>query len=230
MPETGQAHSHSPPGKARIAVGAVCRPRYRVKCQLGFRWCPQCQQEKSVNEFSRAKSKKYGLGCYCKACACTRSKNYRLSNPATANVRPAYRAVSSQPGFRICTACKSEKPSEEFVKDSRILDGMSVYCKVCKKQRRKLWKLKNPHKGREYILRNKYGIEPEDYKKMYLSQKGLCAICKQPSPDKPLCVDHNHITGIVRGLLCDSCNLLLGCAHDDTQTLAEAILYLKGAQ
>ena len=47
---------------------------------------------------------------------------------------------------------------------------------------------------------------------MLIAQRGLCAICQAP-PDgqwKVLCVDHDHETGKVRGLLCVTCNTMLG--------------------
>lgn len=72
-------------------------------------------------------------------------------------------------------------------------------------------KHKHVGKAREYMLKTKYGITGDDYEKMFLEQKGLCAIC---STDKPagnrFHVDHCHQTGKVRRLLCSRCNGALG--------------------
>ena len=61
-------------------------------------------------------------------------------------------------------------------------------------------------------LKMKYKITPEDYDKLMAEQGGTCAICNS-GVDKGygyLCVDHNHETGEVRGLLCHRCNMHVG--------------------
>ncbi len=75
----------------------------------------------------------------------------------------------------------------------------------------------------------RYGVSPEDYDQMLVEQDGCCAICgrHQTKFKERLCIDHNHETGIVRGLLCRRCNLLLGHAHDSVTILQLAIDYLK---
>lgn len=74
-----------------------------------------------------------------------------------------------------------------------------------------------------------YGVTLEEYNQIFQKQSGLCAICKihQSKLSKPLFVDHNHETGIVRGLLCSSCNFMLGNAKDNLEILLESIKYLK---
>jgi hypothetical protein len=72
-------------------------------------------------------------------------------------------------------------------------------------------------------LKTKYGLTIEQYERLLHEQKGLCQICKIPGP---LVIDHNHDTNKIRGLLCQNCNLLLGHAHDSTETLIAAIAYL----
>lgn len=64
---------------------------------------------------------------------------------------------------------------------------------------------------------------------MELAQGGLCAICKQPPSSgryKKLCVDHDHKTAKVRGLLCYNCNMGLGYFHDNSIALEAAVAYL----
>lgn len=74
-----------------------------------------------------------------------------------------------------------------------------------------------------------YGITTDIYNLMFANQKGCCAIClvHQSEFRKDLAIDHCHETGIVRGLLCSPCNLVLGLMKDNQQTLNSAILYLK---
>lgn len=92
-------------------------------------------------------------------------------------------------------------------------------------------KYKKPtlEKSREYSLKSKYDITLDQYNKLHQKQKGLCAIC---GTDKPkgrhnrFHVDHCHVTGKVRGLLCSKCNLALGSFNDDKNILTQAIKYL----
>jgi Recombination endonuclease VII len=59
---------------------------------------------------------------------------------------------------------------------------------------------------RKYGLYHKYGIAEADYNDMFDRQRGVCAICKQPPNKRALHVDHDHVTGQIRGLLCTRCN------------------------
>lgn len=59
---------------------------------------------------------------------------------------------------------------------------------------------------------------------MLIAQAGRCAICSQPMTDPQ--VDHDHVDGAVRELLCKTCNLFLGHVNEDTTILANAIEYL----
>lgn len=81
------------------------------------------------------------------------------------------------------------------------------------------------------IFRTPHGFykNPELWKKFFNKQKGCCAICgtHQANLKTTLCVDHNHQTKKIRGLLCNRCNLLLGMAHDNPEILQKAIEYLK---
>jgi hypothetical protein len=84
---------------------------------------------------------------------------------------------------------------------------------------------------RAYRLRCYYGISLEEYDAMLARQGGVCAICKKPpAKGKLLVVDHCHLTGMVRGLLCGKCNSLLAFGNDDPDVMRAAIAYLKAAR
>jgi hypothetical protein len=75
----------------------------------------------------------------------------------------------------------------------------------------------------------KYGVEPEQYQQLLEQQNSVCAICGEKDTEfdnARLCVDHDHMTQKVRGLLCRSCNLGLGSFGDDIVRLEAAIQYL----
>lgn len=76
-------------------------------------------------------------------------------------------------------------------------------------------------------LINKYGITSNDWDRLYDEQLGRCAICLIPLAETKPHVDHDHITGVVRGLLCKFCNPGLGYFQDSIDNLERAVSYLK---
>jgi len=80
-------------------------------------------------------------------------------------------------------------------------------------------------------LKYYYGISVEEYDALLARQKGKCAICREkPSPGETLCVDHCHVTGKIRGLLCRGCNCGLGNFRDDPRRMQAGIAYLEASR
>lgn len=79
---------------------------------------------------------------------------------------------------------------------------------------------------REGLRFAKYGITREDFRAMYVAQEGCCAICLGSVSEAKAHIDHDHQTGLVRGLLCSNCNRGLGFFADDEGRLERAITYL----
>jgi hypothetical protein len=81
-------------------------------------------------------------------------------------------------------------------------------------------------KERNTLLK-KYGLTVGQFDKLSKEQNGVCAICKEEnSLHGKLYVDHEHLTGEVRGLLCVRCNTGIGMFLDSTERLQSAIKYL----
>lgn len=73
----------------------------------------------------------------------------------------------------------------------------------------------------------KRGLSPEWYDTQLFAQGGVCAICGEPPPaNGRLCIDHNHTTGAVRGLLCNACNTGIGCLRENPKIFQAALQYL----
>lgn len=84
--------------------------------------------------------------------------------------------------------------------------------------------------GRKYHLRVNYGLTLEQHAEMEERQGGLCALCGSPPfGNRRLDIDHDHTTGVIRGLLCSRCNTALGSFMDSPHLLQAAITYLEVA-
>ena len=78
----------------------------------------------------------------------------------------------------------------------------------------------------QYHLSKQYGLTLAAYEQLVERQGGVCAICGERPVKQRLGVDHNHVTGKIRGALCHNCNLGLGKFKDDIQMLIRAVDYL----
>jgi len=67
---------------------------------------------------------------------------------------------------------------------------------------------------RKYHLRKKFNMTLEEYELLLEKQNGVCALCGNPPVGRHLSVDHNHITGKIRGLLCVRCNQMISVFDD----------------
>jgi len=133
---------------------------------------------------------------------------------------------------KLCVKCR--KPGE-FYANKKNKDGLESICKKCKKKHREQPRVKRreQYKRRRRHLKTKYGISLEDFNEIFEKQGGKCAICGTKDPGGrhgTFHVDHNHDTGVVRGLLCYRCNVELPHIKKWTQWIIDAgeYLLLKG--
>jgi hypothetical protein len=138
-----------------------------------------------------------------------------------------------------CAKCKEEKPFSEFWPDRRRPGKFTSRCKPCGRksaqeyrashpdlEKRRYWA--NRDAERERHLVRKYGLTLHQYHEMLARQDGRCAICKlEALRHRFFDVDHCHQTGMVRGLLCTSCNRMLGHSGDNRSVLLAAAAYLQ---
>lgn len=145
---------------------------------------------------------------------------------------------------KLCPKCDTLKDLEDFHKCRARSDGRTAWCKSCGTAYNRAQRDKDPQAYAEYqrwyFLERKYGITREGYEALYAAQEGKCAICKisgedAKRPGKPrlpgkgsgLCVDHDHVTGKIRGLLCNRCNLAVGFFDKNPDLFDLAIEYLR---
>lgn len=135
-----------------------------------------------------------------------RQKEY-CSNSCASQARAQARAIK-MPGGRRCHRC------------AKLL--MHCQEKACSK------KCKNAIQEKKRFRRT--GFTPEVFSAKLKAQEGACYICQRLFADLPkrdVCADHDHETGSPRGILCRTCNVMLGSAKDSSILLARAIEYLE---
>jgi hypothetical protein len=86
--------------------------------------------------------------------------------------------------------------------------ALSQSARIAHRQANRKWAQENPEARARFQRKSRYGLSDEDFRDLFDAQMGLCAICYNPMT--PICVDHNHLTQQVRGLLCVTCNFGLG--------------------
>ncbi len=123
----------------------------------------------------------------------------------------------------------------DYAVTRRPLVSGRYYCIECQKKRSVRYR-KNPDNSeqvRKWVSvsarRSRYGIETDQLMYLVREQEERCAICSNFLPADPykICIDHDHETGKVRGLLCNSCNLGLGFFKDDLHRVRAAGKYLE---
>lgn len=135
---------------------------------------------------------------------------------------------------KVCIKCGDSKRLDEFYADSRDKTKKQGSCKSCDKKRSREWKEAHPEQHRARLRRNKlqarYGISIEQYDELLLAQDGKCACCGSNTPGgygTTFRVDHDHTSGAIRGLLCQSCNAGIGFLGDTVEGVTQALAYLQ---
>ncbi|HVM27360.1 MAG TPA: endonuclease VII domain-containing protein [Mycobacteriales bacterium] len=127
-------------------------------------------------------------------------------------------------GTKRCPDCGLVKAMTDFPRNKGSRDGRGGYCKPCHNVRTRQTAQRLYGRGRSYRLKARYGITAAQYDAMLTEQGGLCALCRERPAEH---VDHDHVFGQVRGLLCSCCNQGLGNFRDDLAHLRAAVDYLE---
>ena len=125
--------------------------------------------------------------------------------------------MAQEPKPRICKACQRLLPIEAFERNRPSV--WRSECKECRAHKKPI-----PAKvRREYEAKNP---KPKEGEKFY------CKVCERTiivqNPSRDINLDHDHITGDIRGYICNRCNTGIGNLRDSISILERAIKWLKG--
>lgn len=196
--------------------------------------CRLCGECKPLQDFSRGKH-----GAYITLCKACRNRQARERRGAFRSNTKLDRSPTP-----ICRRCGLAKPFAQFPKRSNRSSGRHGVCRDChnhlkreayarlKAQSGTTWNETPQARLSKQLdkLRARYGVTLEQIRLIYQQQEGRCAVCEralEAPPAKNTQVDHDHETGLVRGLLCFNCNMGLGYFKDNATFLARAVAYLR---
>lgn len=187
--------------------------------------CVECHEDKDITEFGKYKYSKSGFRNMCKKCRCTKEKSYRDKDIVGFRLkRKKYREenIESINSLARVIGKRYRIKNKDIIKERDLL----------RKDKTDVYKKKSYEKNKDKYMREfyikKYGITLEQKLEMLKNQEYSCDICKVELLDSSVSyVDHDHKTGVIRGILCNTCNRALGMFKDDVKVLESAVLYLK---
>lgn len=147
--------------------------------------------------------------------------------------------------MRRCSKCGQEKPISEFYRKRR---SYYSHCKACHSKMAKAWLDKTENRIKVNALAQirqqarKYGLSLAEYKALLLKMPDRCEVCGEspsfdnrgggakyvsPTSRRTIYIDHDHVTGAIRGFLCHGCNFAIGMVYEDPEVLRKLADYLE---
>lgn len=134
-------------------------------------------------------------------------------------------------GSKMCSRCRTRKPTEKFGKGNWLSSGLRSECRDCRRQLGREYRKRNfiaiREQKRREAIRRRERIRTEILAPLGMISINTCEICGARPTKRLLSIDHCHKSGKIRGLLCDRCNFMLGYALDNIRILKRAISYLR---
>lgn len=179
--------------------------------QPGLKECTKCHKVLTLDQFYKKGPGTERRDCRCRVCRASAIRQYRVDKPEI--VKAIQQRTSAK------HADKHRARSSNWYRQNK------EYAKARMAEIRR----NNPEKIRDGKLRTAFGIGISEYNSLLKSQDHRCAICgiHESKLTRRLAVDHCHVEGHVRGLLCGLCNTGLGAFKDSTELLKFAINYIQ---
>jgi len=181
--------------------------------------CGKCKEAKSLAEFFIARTSRHshGRAAICKDCYSIYQKGYRNLNHAKIIERD--REYGRKNLARRVKLHREKGYNKKYYHRHQVKEL----------ERHEKYNQQDGTRGVRWraYLKRQYGITHEDYELLLKTQGGKCAICRRaPLDGVTLHIDHDHVTLKIRGILCGSCNRLIGIAGESVVRLRSAINYL----
>lgn len=190
------------------------------------KFCSACQTEKPVADFTRQKQHRDGLSCRCRPCERAYHRTYKKAHPEelVSATRRYYLAHKAEILAKNRARVIADKERENAYK--------RAWREKNKEKTRAIglaYRAKNKAGAPDAWLRKNYGISLAEKEATLAEQGGGCAICHTDAPGGAgkWHMDHDHVTGVPRGVLCHKCNIGIGMLGDSIERLHAAILYLS---
>lgn len=187
--------------------------------------CSLCKvwKDADILNFYVSYTSKSGFTSWCRECTNTAVRERRRHK-----ILPDFDPEMLQ----CCLRCKKVKKITEYHRSKDRISGFSTTCKACMAKQHKEYRsdpdvIARIHKkSKKDSLLYKYGLTVGDYEDL-CAEYPFCPICLRSFEGIKRNVDHDHVTGKVRGMLCDPCNLFIGAVKEDTEIILKMIEYLK---
>lgn len=170
--------------------------------------CRRCGETKSITAFCPRTDRAHGVTSKCRACLSAEHKEWYARNKAK-NLS----GHQQRPATKLCPQCGQRKKASAFSRSVVMPDGLHSTCRECHnayaRQYHAKWRVGREDWRHGDHIRYVYQMTREEYAAAVTAQGGGCAICAEV-PRKRLQVDHCHLTGARRALLCARCNTQVG--------------------
>jgi hypothetical protein len=173
--------------------------------------CSICKKEKDLKDFHKCKNNKSGVASLCKLCNNARAKSAEAIKQRLVRYKVRKKEIIAYNGAnRKKNWTAHQERSKKYYEANK-----------------RTW-VEKGWKQKGILNSSSQYFTLEDYDIVLESQGGVCAICKSTGSThkKGLVVDHNHSTGVYRGILCAFCNSGLGYFKDDPEIIKKAMNYI----